>query len=73
MRHDQEWTQEELRAHLSSEGFDLATLEPGEIIPQYLKFAKFAPPTQEDIDWARSQASPTPSTTKEGVKHDSTD
>lgn len=51
----QEWTQEELRAHLASEGFDLGKLEPGEIIPQYVKFAKFAPVTAEDIDWAKRQ------------------
>lgn len=49
---NREWSQDELRAHLISEGMDEAA-RLFKIIPQHVKFTGKAPLTAEDLSWAR--------------------
>lgn len=46
---DREWTQEELRDYLISNGWKAESFTPGEEIPQGVKFISFKPLTDADI------------------------
>ncbi len=53
MDYDHEWTQEELRAHLMSDGWTEKDFIEGEEIPQGVKYISFAPLTESDIARAK--------------------
>lgn len=50
---EREWSQEELKQHLLTQGFKPEDFVPGEIIPQGVKFTSSERLTGADIAWAK--------------------